>query len=130
MGVFYNWKLVKTIPRSWNDIGQNNIGSSDAPTEEDASSSGDAPDYTDILLGIESRYIPSASDVVSLFFLQNNVSSYAKLSDQGAVKALDSYVSFSRKAPPVTLTRIGSTMKDLNLSTVDMFVRGKIGMVI
>ena len=50
MGVFYNWKLVKTIPRSWNDIGQNNASLNDTTPEGDTSSSSDTPDYTDILL--------------------------------------------------------------------------------
>lgn len=124
MGVFYNWKLVKTVPHLWNDIGPSGVVSTDAEAP------GDIPDYADILLGLNSRYIPGAPDILSLFFLQNGISSYSKFSETGANKALDSYVAFSGKSPQSTVTHILGTMKDLNLSTVDMFVRGKIGMII
>lgn len=82
------------------------------------------------MLGLDSRYIPGASDVLSLFFLQNGIPSYTKFSDANANKALDAYSAFSGGSNPATANHILSSMKDLNLSTVDMFVRGKIGMVI
>lgn len=43
---------------------------------------------------------------------------------------MTNYFSFSTKTPSSVLAHIVSTMKDLNLTTVDMFVRGKVGMVI
>lgn len=43
---------------------------------------------------------------------------------------MENYFSFSGKTSPATLAHIDSIMKDLNLTTVDMFVRGKIGMII
>ncbi len=43
---------------------------------------------------------------------------------------MTNYFSFPGKTPPDTLAHIASTMKELNLTTVDMFVRGKVGMVI
>lgn len=40
------------------------------------------------------------------------------------------YFSFSGKTSVNTLAHIESTMRDLNLTTVDMFVRGKVAMII
>lgn len=129
MGVFYNWKLVKTIPYLWQEIGGSAVVSN-------ISENGDAPvmndvrDYADILLSLDGKYVPGAPDILSLFLLQNNVSSYAKFTDVGAEKAIEKYFSFAGKAPASTLAHIESTMKDLRLTTVDMFVRGKVSMVI
>lgn len=65
-----------------------------------------------------------------MLLLQNNIVSYEKFADSKAIQAVTNYFSFPGKTPPDTLSQITSTMKDLNLTTVDMFVRGKIGMVI
>lgn len=126
MGVFYNWKLLKTIPSLWSEIGQK----TNAGNDEEVSTFDDTEDYTDLLLGLDGKYIPGSSDILSLFFVQNGVHSYEKLSEADANKALESYLSFSEKTPSATLAHIESTMKELNLTTVDMFVRGKIGMVV
>ncbi len=128
MGVFYNWKLIKTIPRIWNEIGGSPEISSDSADGDTTSS--DSPDYADIMLGLDGKYIPGASDILGLFFLQNKIPSYDKLGENDASKAISNYFSFSGKTSTATLAHIQSTMKDLNLTTVDMFVRGKIGMII
>lgn len=132
MGVFYNWKLVKTVPHLWSEIG--GAGGTPVDTSTPVGDTGtpvsDSSDHTDIMLGLDSRYIPGAPDILSLFFLQNNISSYSGFTDSGANKALDAYLAFSGKTLPGTTAPILSSMKDLNLSTIDMFVRGKIGMVI
>lgn len=90
----------------------------------------DSREYADILLGLDGKYIPGASDILSLFFLQNAIPSYDKFTDANAHKALTDYFSFTGKTSISTLATIQSTMKDLNLTTVDMFVRGKIGMIV
>jgi len=79
---------------------------------------------------LDGRYIPGASDILSLFLLQNNIPSYEKLTDANANNAIMSYFSFSGKTSVSTLAHIESAMRDLNLTTVDMIVRGKIAMVI
>lgn len=130
MGIFYNWKLMRTVPHLWNEIGKNDAGSFDATEGDGTQSVDDAPDYTDIMLGLGGKYVPGAPDILSLFLLQNSIPSYDKLADANAAKAMANYFSFSERSSPSTLAHIASTMKDLNLTTVDMFVRGKIGMVI
>jgi len=62
--------------------------------------------------------------------LQNNISSYGNFTEAGADKAINSYFVFSGNTPLSASIHIQSIMKDLNLTTVDIFVRGKIGMVI
>lgn len=47
MGIFYNWKLVRSVPHLWNDIGGSAISDG---TEEDDVQSSDSPDYADIML--------------------------------------------------------------------------------
>lgn len=119
LGIFYNWKLVRTVPHLWNDI--IHTGDSDINSESN-------PEYTDMLLGLDGKYIANAPDIISALFLQNGVSSYTKLSEDGAKTALASY--FSLALDEAVSSHLQGTMNDLNLSTVDMFVRGKIGMVI
>lgn len=130
MGIFYNWKLIRTVPHLWSEIGKSNAPSPDNSGEGDTWASNDLPDYADIMLGLDGKYIPGASDILSLFLLQNSILSYQKLADANANKAMTSYFSFSWKTSPAVLAHIESTMKDLNLTTVDMFVRGKIGMIV
>lgn len=121
LGIFYNWKLVRTVPHLWNDI--INTSGSDNNTDSESSS-----EYTDILLGLDGKYIMNAPDIISALFLQNGVNSYTKLSEAGAKTALASY--FSLAGDETVSNHLQGTMNDLNLSTVDMFVRGKVGMVI
>ena len=130
MGIFYNWKLIKTVPHLWAEIGRNTRGSVDTMVTTDTQALPDVPDYADIMLWLDGRYIPGASDILSLFFLQNNISSYGNFTEAGADKAINSYFVFSGNTPLSASIHIQSIMKDLNLTTVDIFVRGKIGMVI
>ena len=66
----------------------------DSSTDTETTTSDDR-DYLDIMLGLDSRYIPGAPDILSLFFLQNGIPSYTKFSDSNADKALGSYLAFS-----------------------------------
>ena len=131
MGIFYNWKLVRTVPHLWSEIGQdispspsNNAGNGDIQTPDTTQ------DYTDMMLGLDSKYIPGAANILSLFFLQNKIPSYTQFIDTNANIALDNYFAFAQKGSPSSIAHIETTMKDLNLTTVDMFVRGKIGMIV
>lgn len=124
LGVFYNWKLVRTVPHLWNDITTKNTPSSDDSDVNTDSNS----DYTDILLGLGGEYIESAPDIVSGLFLQNGITSYSGFNEDGARNALASY--FALTGDEAISTHITGMMNDLNLSSVDMFVRGKVGMLI
>jgi hypothetical protein len=79
---------------------------------------------------LDGKYIPGASNILSLFFLQNKIPSYTQFIDTNANTALDNYFSFAQKGSPSSIAHIETIMKDLNLTTVDMFVRGKIGMIV
>jgi hypothetical protein len=51
MGIFYNWKLIKSVPRLWSDIsGNNTIVSTDTPSDSETPITDTASDYTDIML--------------------------------------------------------------------------------
>lgn len=131
LGVFYNWKLIRTVPHLWSEIGKKNtstssVTSTETPIAEDSGS----PDYTDIMLGFDGKHIVGMPDIISLFLLQNKIDSYSKFSDPQAVLWLNNYLTLSGSADQETLAHIQSVMTDLNLTTVDLFVRGKIGMVV
>ncbi len=138
MGIFYNWKLVRTVPHLWSEIGQNTLPLSPSTdtTDTTVTTNGNTQtpdmtqDYTDMMLGLDSKYIPGASNILSLFFLQNKIPSYTQFIDTNANTALDNYFAFAQKGSPSSIAHIEATMKDLNLTTVDMFVRGKIGMIV
>lgn len=85
-------------------------------------------DYTDILLGLGDKYVENAPDIVSGLFLQNGITAYSGFNEDGAKNALASY--FALTGDEAVSTHITGMMNDLNLSTVDMFVRGKVGMLI
>lgn len=116
--MFYNWKLVRSVPHLWSELQVPHP--TDTPTT----------DYTDILLGLDGRYVFGASDIYSLFALQNGIASYSGLTDAGGSAALDAYMSFSGATDATTLATLRSKMEDLNLSTLDLFVRGEVGMVV
>lgn len=122
LGIFYNWKLVRNVPRLWNQIGERS-GTEDGSTE-------DMPSYLDMMLGLSGKYILSAPDILSLLMLQNGIDSVDKLSDPVGIKAYGTYNTLSGAIDPGVYTSIRSEMEELNLSTVDMFVRGNIGMII
>jgi hypothetical protein len=60
MGIFYNWKLIKTVPHLWSEIGNNNtspITNSNNDSSNVSATDGelsqtmtDTPDYADIIL--------------------------------------------------------------------------------
>lgn len=50
MGVFYNWKLLKTVPHMWSEIGQSNAIPSDTTGDSEAPVIDDSRDYADFIL--------------------------------------------------------------------------------
>lgn len=50
MGIFYNWKLVKTVPHLWSDIGQDVVNISDTTGDGGSQMTSDVPDYADLML--------------------------------------------------------------------------------
>jgi len=50
MGIFYNWKLIKTVPHLWAEIGGNTRNLVDTTTNPETQALPDVPDYADIML--------------------------------------------------------------------------------
>lgn len=50
MGIFYNWKLVKTVPHLWSEIGRNNTNSTDIMGSGEVQPPDNSPDYADMIL--------------------------------------------------------------------------------
>jgi ABC-type glycerol-3-phosphate transport system substrate-binding protein len=124
LGLFYNLKLVRQrIPTLWADLDQK-IQSSDSGAGDE-----EKPQYSLIGLGLGSRYIPDAPDIFALFLAQNKLSSIDKLDDSAAVSALDTYRAYAQ-AENGGISHLVPEMNDLHLTAVDMFVRGKIGILV
>lgn len=115
--VFYNWKLVRNIPLTWSEL------------DDEIKNSEQSSDYLTIGLWLGEKYIFKAPDILSLFLLQNWVNSYKELKSNNALLAMKAYKSYATD-PNNDLTKFQDEMDSLGLTTVDMFVRWKIWMVI
>lgn len=122
MGVFYNRALVSNaVPATWNEF------------KEYVNGAG-GQDFVPAALGLGSRYVPGAPSIASLFLVQNGIDSYSKLSESNAEKALASYQSYRGGGigqDPVAygLEDVKSDMDRQGIGAVDLFVRGKVGIV-
>ncbi|MCK9272851.1 extracellular solute-binding protein [Candidatus Gracilibacteria bacterium] len=117
LGVFYNWKLVRNIPLTWSEL------------DEEIKNSEQNENYLTIALGLGEKYIFKAPDIFSMFLLQNGINTYKELKSNNALLAMKAYKSYATD-PNNDLTSFQDEMDSLGLTTVDMFVRGKIGMII
>ncbi|MBP8016504.1 carbohydrate ABC transporter substrate-binding protein [Candidatus Gracilibacteria bacterium] len=117
LGVFYNWKLVKNIPATWSDL------------DEEIKNNGQKENYATIGLGLGGKYVFSANDIFTLMLLQNKISNYRNLNQVTSINSLGAYFSYVNDINNNILS-LKSEMDQLNLTTVDLFVRGKIGMLI
>ncbi|EKE27984.1 MAG: hypothetical protein ACD_3C00111G0001 [uncultured bacterium (gcode 4)] len=114
--IYYNFKKLRNIPWTWADL--------DKEITDAAADS-----YSTIWLGLGSRYIHTPSDIVTLMFLQNWIESYKKLWEDSASKTLRAYLSYYSD-PNNKLFEFKPEMDELRLTTADLFVRGKLGMII
>ncbi|MDD2487035.1 MAG: ABC transporter substrate-binding protein [Candidatus Gracilibacteria bacterium] len=117
LGIFYNWKLVKNVPLTWADL------------DEEISSSSGGTDYSTVALGLSGKYIFNAADVFSVFLLQKGTNTYKNMKLNNSLLALKAYESYSND-PNNNLMPFKKEMDSLGFTTVDLFVRGKIGMII
>lgn len=116
LGVFYNFRKVNSVPATWSEL--------DKEIQDKA-----GEDYSTIWIGAGLKYILNPSDILTLLFLQNWIDSYSKLWDSWAKSVLSAYTSYSTDTYN-WLFNLKDQMDTLNLSTVDMFVRWKVWMVI
>lgn len=116
LGVFYNFRKVNNVPVTWSEL-----------DEEIQNKSNDS--YSTIWIGLWLKYILNPSDILNLLFLQNWIESYSKLGDSWAKSVLSAYTSYSTDTYN-WLENLKDQMDTLNLTTVDLFVRWKIWMLI
>ncbi len=116
LGVFYNFRKVRNIPSTWAEL--------DKSIETDASEW-----YSTIWIWLWSKYIIWASDILSLFFVQNWVTSYKKLSDDASSNYLKAYRSYY-KDQNNRFDAFRQDLDQLNQTNVDLFVRWKVGLLI
>jgi len=50
MGIFYNWKLVKTVPHLWSEIGRNSANADNTVEYGETQMIDDSRDYADMIL--------------------------------------------------------------------------------
>jgi len=116
LALYYNFRFIRNVPSLWSDL----------DTEIAANES---TEYAPVGLGLPSRYVPGADATVEALLLQNGVDTYTRLTDTQASAAIAGYASFAQeqKNPIKTLE---PKMDSLYLDTIDLFVRGDIGMIV
>lgn len=126
LGIFYNKSLLINTPKIWNDV-------SNMYTDE--AGNGIFP----INIGLNPRYTPFATDIVWLFLVQDGMESYTKM--DGGWTSLDNYLAYGRtplrrntvsgsEEMNATLWNLETQMDEEKLTTLDLFMRGKIAFVI
>lgn len=116
LGVFYNFRKVRNIPTTWSELDKEILDSA-------------KDDYSTIGIGLGSKFVISSSDILSLMFLQNWVDDYTKLNSSNADNSLKSYIAYSSDINN-WLSKFSDELNTLNLTTTDLFVRGKVGVII
>lgn len=125
--VFYNKSLFRTVPKTWNELDT---------LYNDGMESGVFPSN----LGVGPRYTPNMSQIIAFLFSWQNITSYKSMSQNGGV--FTSYLYYGNA--PIWSTSSGEediyttqkslantteTMSTEKITTLDMFVRGEIGMI-
>lgn len=114
--VFYNFKKIRNLWATWSDL--------DDEIEKSAQD-----DYSTIWLWLWWKYVQWASDILSLFFIQNWISSYDKLNSDNSSSYIKAYRSYYNDANN-WLDKQKEELDKLNLTFTDLFVRWKIGAII
>ena len=93
-------------------------------------------------IGMGSRFTPFSTDIIASFLLATGIQSYEKSGGAGGVNEYKSYALAEMKRPTgentqdeigtttKTLFREKKSMEDEKLSTIDLFMRGKIAFVV
>lgn len=126
LGVFYNKSLIREVPRTWNDLDVLYNNGIDAPVFISG-------------LGLGPRYTPNAADIIALFYGRDGTVAATNLKT-GANNGLASYMNYRNiaiaredpndiYAPIRTLAGEQATMETDKTTTLDLFMRGEIGMI-
>lgn len=129
LGIFYNKSLLLSVPKTWNEVS--------AMYENGA-----LPNVFPTNIGMGSRFTPFSTDIIASFLLSTGIQSYEKSGGAGGVNEYKSYALAEMKRPTgentqdetgtttKTLFSEKKTMEDEKLSTIDLFMRGKIAFVV
>ncbi len=115
--VFYNWKLIQSIWKTWSSL------------DDEIKKQPEDRNYIPIALWLWWKYIFSPWDILSLLFLQNKVNNYSDLNNNNWINSLSAYFSYANDINN-NIVSLKEEMDELNLTTVDMFVRWKIWILI
>ncbi len=127
LGIYYNKSLLKEVPKTWNELDtlyNNGIDVGIFPSN----------------LGLGPRYTPSISETLALLLGNNKITSYKDMSGNDGV--FSSYLFYgtsqigskseltdSAYESKTTLAAMTPTMDTDKTTTLDMFVRGEIGLI-
>ncbi len=128
LGLFYNKSLLRTLPKTWNDV---------SVMYDDASLPGVLP----INLGMWPRFVPDATDIISYFLISRGITDYAKMEWSDALSEYTSYSEASTKNPSGENSSVEwgeknslilwkDTMETEKISTIDLFMRWKIAIIV
>lgn len=114
--VFYNFRKVRNIPETWEEL--------DNEIENNS-----LQDYSTIALGAWWKNIQQSSSILTAMFLQNWINTYSKIQEDAALRALKMYNSYYDDTYN-NLSQFSNEFTELWLTTTDLFVRWKIWMLI
>ena len=138
LGIFYNKSLLRSVPKTWSELSL-------------LYSDGTAPGVFPSNLGLSSRYTPNSIDILSLFLAQGGTTEYTAdqwwalqsylqyaitpiLEKNTAVEentnSYDSNTIITQENTGNTLEGQKTMMDSEKLTTIDLFMRGKIAFVI
>ncbi len=129
LAMFYNKSLLLTLPTTWNEVSTLYID-------------GKNPSIFPTNIGMSPRYTPYALDIIALFWLQSGVDGFGSIEKWS--DALANYESYGNTrvlwwesegdtvsgSQNQTLWEKESTLSETKLTTIDLFIRGEIAMVI
>ncbi len=115
--VFYNWRLIQSVWKTWSSL------------DDEIKKQPEDRNYIPIALWLWWKYIFLSWDILSLLFLQNKVNDYVNVNNNSWINSLSAYFSYANDSNN-NITSLKEEMDELNLTTVDMFVRWKIWILI
>lgn len=116
LGVFYNFMKIRNIPSTWAEL------------DEEITNS-EKENYATIWIWLGSKYVLQAADILTMMMMQNSATSYSDMVTSWWKRSLSAYLSYFSDENN-WLSVLYDEMSKLWLTTVDMFVRWKVGMVI
>ena len=131
LGIFYNKSLLRSVPKTWNEV-------------DTMYSDGTLPDTLVTNIGMGPRYTPYATDIIAYFLTRDTISDYLKMAS--GKSGISDYIAYAYTSSsqnrkdtdwPVDSYSGASDLKSIQaemdrekLSTIDLFMRGRIAFVV